>query len=166
MSYPIFTHVPNLLRRLGSTSDVQYQAMTNNVANMNTDGFSASDVTFTSGPGGEGLNAHVSPTKAPAPVILRDGQLRLGSNTDLTRETVTRATAAAAFKANLGVMASQDSFAGRRFDHRVGFVTGAATSWVTTPAATKGVEVAFEEGSRNVRPTRAVRHAVQLDPLG
>ena len=105
--YPTFSDNVSALR----ATAVQYQAMTNNVANMNTDGFSASDVTFTSGPGGEGLNAHVSPTKAPAPVILRDGQLRLGSNTDLTRETVTRATAAAAFKANLGVMASQDSFA-------------------------------------------------------
>ena len=90
---------------------VQFQAMTNNVANMNTDGFGASDVTFSPGPGGEGLSAHVSPTKAPAPVILRDGELRLGSNTDLTRETVTRATASAAFKANLGIMASQDSLA-------------------------------------------------------
>lgn len=92
--------------RISTTS---LQASANNLANLNTEGFQAKQITQSTGPGGEGLQAHVSPTTAPAPVIFRDGQLRAQSNTEVTREAVTHMTAAAAFKANLGVMQVQDS---------------------------------------------------------
>ena len=87
-------------------STASLQASANNLANV---GFQAQQVTQSTGPGGEGLKAHVSPTQAPAPVILRDGQLRAQSNTEVTREAVTHMTAAAAFKSNMGVMQVQDS---------------------------------------------------------
>ena len=90
-------------------STASLQASANNLANVNTEGFQAQQVTQSTGPGGEGLKAHVSPTQAPAPVILRDGQLRAQSNTEVTREAVTHMTAAAAFKSNMGVMQVQDS---------------------------------------------------------
>ena len=87
----------------------QLQSSAHNTANLNTDGFKGQQVTQSTGPGGEGLQAHVSPTHAPAPVILRDGQLRTLSNTELTREAVTQIEAAAAFRSNMGVMKVQDS---------------------------------------------------------
>ncbi len=90
-------------------SSLNLQASANNLANVNTEGFEAQQVTQSTGPGGEGLRAHVSPTKAPAPVILRDGQLRAQSNTEVTREAVSQMTAAAAFKSNMGVIQVQDS---------------------------------------------------------
>ena len=91
--------------RISATS---LQASANNLANLNTEGFEAQQVTQSTGPEGEGLQAHVSPTHAPAPVILRDGQLRAQSNTEVTREAVTQVEAAATFKANMGVMYAQD----------------------------------------------------------
>ena len=90
-------------------STLNLQASANNVANINTEGFQAQQVTQSTGPGGEGLRAHVSPTKAPAPIILRDGQLRAQSNTEVTREAVSQMSAAAAFKSNMGVIQVQDS---------------------------------------------------------
>jgi flagellar basal body rod protein FlgG len=90
-------------------STMNLQASAHNLANVNTEGFQAQQITQSTGPGGEGLQAHVSPTQAPAPVILRDGQLRVQSNTDMTREAVTHMSAAAAFKSNMGVMQVQDS---------------------------------------------------------
>ena len=90
-------------------AEVRLQASAHNTANLSTEGFEAQQVSVSSGPGGEGLTAHVSPTHAPAPVILRDGQLRVQSNTDLTRETVSRAEAAVAFKSNLGALQVQES---------------------------------------------------------
>ena len=90
-------------------STMNLQASAHNLANVNTEGFQAQQITQSTGPGGEGLQAHVSPTQASAPVILRDGQLRVQSNTDMTREAVTHMSAAAAFKSNMGVMQVQDS---------------------------------------------------------
>ena len=74
-------------------SSLSLQASANNVANVNTEGFEAQQITQSTGPGGQGLRAHVSPTKAPAPIILRDGQLRAQSNTEVTREAVSQMSA-------------------------------------------------------------------------
>ena len=89
-------------------SAMSLQSSAHNLANLNTEGFEAQQVTQSTGPGGEGLQTHVSPTHAPAPVILRDGQLRAQSNTDVIKEAVTQVEAAAAFKANMGVIMVQD----------------------------------------------------------
>ena len=89
-------------------SGLKLQASANNLANVNTEGYQGQQVTQSTGPGGEGLKAHVSPTQAPAPVILRDGQLRAQSNTEVTRETINQVEAAAAFRSNMGVMHVQD----------------------------------------------------------
>ncbi len=89
-------------------STLSLQASANNVANINTEGFEAQRVTQSTGPNGEGLRAQVSPTEAPAPIVLRDGELRAQSNTEVTREAVSQMSAAAAFKANMGVIQVQD----------------------------------------------------------
>ena len=89
-------------------AELKLQSSAHNTANLNTEGFQAQRVTQSTTPGGEGLQAHVSPTQAPAPVILRDGQLRTLSNTELTRETINHVEAAAAFRSNMGVMQVQD----------------------------------------------------------
>ena len=90
-------------------SSLKLQASAHNIANLQTEGFRGQEVAQSTGPGGEGLQAHVSPTHAPAPVILRDGQLRAQSNTDLARETIHHVEAAAAFRSNMGVMKVHDS---------------------------------------------------------
>jgi len=89
-------------------SGMKLQASAHNLANLNTEGFEGQQVSQSAGPGGEGLKAQVSPTHAPAPVILRDGQLRTQSNTDVIKETVNQVEAAAAFRSNMGVMQVQD----------------------------------------------------------
>jgi len=90
-------------------SAMQLQASAHNLANLQTEGFQGQQVAQSTGPGGAGLQAHVSPTHAPAPVILRDGQLRAQSNTEISREAINHIEAAAAFRSNLGVMKVQDS---------------------------------------------------------
>ncbi|MDP6942854.1 MAG: hypothetical protein QF464_01790 [Myxococcota bacterium] len=89
-------------------AEIKLQSSAHNTANLNTDGFEGQRVSQSTGPGGEGLQAHISPTHAPAPVILRDGQLRVLSNTELTREAISHVEAAAAFRSNMGVMHVQD----------------------------------------------------------
>ena len=88
---------------------MQLQASAHNLANLQTEGFQGQQVAQSTGPGGAGLQAHVSPTHAPAPVILRDGQLRTQSNTDLSREIIHQVEAAAAFRSNMGVRKVHDS---------------------------------------------------------
>ena len=89
-------------------SGLKLQASAHNLANLNTEGFEGQQVSQSAGPGGEGLQAHVAPTQAPAPIILRDGQLRTLSNTDLIKETVNQVEAAATFRSNMGVMQVHD----------------------------------------------------------
>lgn len=77
----------------------QQQASAHNVSNMNTDGFqSVETVQETSAQGG--VTTDVRPTGDPAPMLLRDQELVLGSNTDLVRESVNQISALGAYRAN------------------------------------------------------------------
>ena len=74
-----------------------------NVANLHTDGFRASRAVAREAPGG-GVATHVAPTDDTAPLLLEDGELLTGSNTDLATEVVTQISARAAYGANLAAL--------------------------------------------------------------
>ncbi|PIE18778.1 MAG: hypothetical protein CSA66_03915 [Proteobacteria bacterium] len=74
----------------------------NNTANLSTEGFMASQVAATELASG-GVAGDIVPTKAPAPLTMRDGQVVAMSNTDLVRETVNRTLALRTYQANAAV---------------------------------------------------------------
>jgi flagellar basal body rod protein FlgG len=78
-----------------------------NVANVGTDGFQASRVVDQEALGG-GVTSFVEPIDQSNPMLFRDGQWVLGSNTDLASEVVNRIQAIAAFKANVKMLQTAD----------------------------------------------------------
>jgi flagellar hook protein FlgE len=80
----------------------------NNVANVNTPGFKASEAVGTALAGG-GVSTAVRPTRAaPDEIGNLDGSYTIGSNTDLVHELVSRSVAVAAYRANLSAIRSED----------------------------------------------------------
>ncbi len=73
-----------------------------NVANLNTEGFEASQVVASEAAGG-GVTGRITPTGEPAPLLSRDGVAVALSNTSLVGETVNRVSALRAYQANAAV---------------------------------------------------------------
>ncbi len=78
------------------------QVSANNVANLNTEGFEASQVVASEAAGG-GVSGTIVPTGAPAPLLSRDGVVVAMSNSDLIGETVNRVSALRSYQANAAV---------------------------------------------------------------
>ncbi|BFR47730.1 flagellar basal body protein [Nitratidesulfovibrio sp. HK-II] len=105
----------------------------NNVANMNTDEFRASDVRLQSGPQDQGVQvAEIRESSTPGPlrqdlrrIENEDGSVSVepglieGSNTDLARETVNMITDQRAFEANAAVVRARDEMTGILVDRFV-----------------------------------------------
>lgn len=96
-------------------AEVALAAAAHNVANLNTDGFQASQAAFAQAAGG-GVSANLVPTQAPAPLIARGEDFVRGSNTDLAADTVGRATAAATYRANLRMVSEASDLVGTLLD--------------------------------------------------
>ena len=80
-----------------------------NVANVHTSGFRVSRAVAQEAPSG-GVTTQITQTTDTAPLLLADGELHIGSNTDLATEVVTQISARAAYGANLAVLeAAQES---------------------------------------------------------
>ena len=105
------------------------QVSANNVANVNTGGFKAQEVTYETGPGGTGVRVgDVVEITTPGPLIrtqdLADtgdslGAVRdyvEGSNTDVAREMVTQTVTEAAYTANATVVRTADDMQGVLLD--------------------------------------------------
>ena len=78
------------------------KASAQNVANMNSDGYKAQrtvDIATAEG----GVETYVERVQNPGPMLIRDGQLVEGSNTDLVAETVNQIQAVQAYRANIAV---------------------------------------------------------------
>lgn len=74
-----------------------------NVANVATEGFQASRAIGEELPSG-GVATRITPTDDSSPLLLADGELITGSNTDLVAEVVTQISARAAYGANLAAL--------------------------------------------------------------
>ena len=85
----------------------RHDATAHNVANLNTDGFESVETVQQTVPGG-GVASSVQKTGDPSPVIWRGGQLVVGSNTDLVRESVNQITSLGAYRANAAVFRTAD----------------------------------------------------------
>ncbi|MCB9730577.1 MAG: hypothetical protein H6744_08045 [Deltaproteobacteria bacterium] len=96
-------------------ASVALGAVAHNVANLNTDGFQASRAVAREVAGG-GVEARLAPTGAPTPMLLRDGELVAGSNTDLVTETVNSAVATACYRVNLRMLSEASSQIGTLLD--------------------------------------------------
>lgn len=84
----------------------------NNVANVNTPMFKASEVVGVALPQG-GVRAEVRPTRdEPRFTANLDGPHAIGSNTDLVREMVSRAVAVTSYRANAGALHREDEMVG------------------------------------------------------
>jgi len=79
-----------------------------NVANVHTEGFQAQREVATEATPPPGVRSQATPTVHRAPVGYAAGREIIGSNTDLSTETVERISALHAFKANLAVVRSED----------------------------------------------------------
>lgn len=89
-----------------------------NVANSQTDEYEARRVDAETTRGG-GVTSHVTPTGAPAPVVVDEMGERTLSNTDLVQERVTQLQARTAFKANLAVIRTADEMEESLLDEKV-----------------------------------------------
>jgi flagellar basal body rod protein FlgC len=96
-------------------AEVSLQAAAHNVANLNTDGFQAGRATLADSPGG-GVTASVVPSGEPAPLIARGDTFVRASNTDLVADTITRAAASAAYRANLRTVSDASDLVGTLLD--------------------------------------------------
>lgn len=76
------------------------QESANNIANLQTEEFSARTIIAEEQAGG-GVTGQSVETGDPAPVVLEDGEEVILSNSDLENEVVTQLTAKHAYKANL-----------------------------------------------------------------
>lgn len=74
-----------------------------NTANATTEGFRASRAVGEELPTG-GVATQVVPTDDAPPLLMSDGEMITGSNTDLAAEMVTQISARAAYGANLAVL--------------------------------------------------------------
>ncbi len=84
------------------------EASANNVANINTPAFKASEVVGVALPTG-GVRADVRPTNDPASYAPGgNGGTILQSNTDPVREMVARTTAITSYRANVSTMRRED----------------------------------------------------------
>ncbi|MEZ4268859.1 MAG: flagellar basal body protein [Myxococcota bacterium] len=90
-------------------------AVAHNVANLNTDGFQASQAAFADVAGG-GVTTSFASSGGPAPLIARGDTFVRGSNTDLVADTVGRATAAATYRANLRTISESSDLVGSLLD--------------------------------------------------
>ncbi len=77
-----------------------------NVANATTDGFRASRAVGEELASG-GVATRIVPTDDSPPLLLADGELVTGSNTDLVAEVITQMSARAAYGANLAVLEAE-----------------------------------------------------------
>ena len=121
---------------LGSTAlsamnafSVDMQVRANNIANVNTPGFKAQDITLVTGPQGEGVRVGlVSRDTSPGPLVPSlisvsdDGREAYapgyveGSNTDIAREFVNMIATQRAYEANAAVVRTADTIAGAVVD--------------------------------------------------
>ena len=105
----------NLAGSLSSTgmhvAAKRLQAASHNVANLNTDGFQSVETVQQTLPSG-GATAYVRETGDSSPMIWRSGELVVGSNTDLVRESVNQITALASFRANAAAFRASDEMVG------------------------------------------------------
>ena len=86
-----------------NVASLRMQVEANNVANLNTRGFEASQVVAMEGAAG-GVTALVKPTGDKASVAFERGENIKLSNTNITGSTVSRAKAAAMYRANIAVL--------------------------------------------------------------
>lgn len=75
----------------------------NNVANADTEGFQSSRVVAREVAGG-GVTSTVARNEGPGPLIYEDGELHVGSDTNLISEMATLVRARAAYGANLAAL--------------------------------------------------------------
>lgn len=81
----------------------------NNVANVNTDGFKASDVSLETGPDGQGVRVgSIQESTSAGPIF---GEVER-SNTDLGREMVDMMTTSRAFSANVAAVRVSEEMTG------------------------------------------------------
>ncbi len=90
-----FTGLAHQSRRL--------QIAAHDVANAQTEGFRASRAVGEELASG-GVTTRVVPTDAPPPLLMRDGEIVAGSNTDMASEMVTLISTRAAYGANLAAL--------------------------------------------------------------
>ena len=111
------TTIPSsAISRMGMQAAAKQQkASAHNVSNLNTDGFQAVEVVQQSEESG-GVTTEVRETGAPNPLLLRDGQLVAGSNTDLVRETINQVAALASYRANAAAFRAADEMTDELLD--------------------------------------------------
>ena len=98
---------------------VDMMARANNIANMNTDGFKAQNVTLTTGPQGQGVMVgSIYPDVSPGPLVpghdptVNGMGYTEGSNTDIAREFTHMISDQHAYAANAVVVRTYDTVAG------------------------------------------------------
>lgn len=101
-------NVENSLSALNALGTTQ-QVSANNVANVNTDEFSASRVALETGPEGQGVRVGaILRDESPGPQV--DGVR--GSNTDVATEMVSMMRTQTAFGANVAAVRAQEELTG------------------------------------------------------
>ena len=108
---------------------IDMMVRSNNVANINTDGFKAQDVTLMTGPGGRGVQVGaITASRTPGPMVpgmvsgSENGRETLvpgfveGSNTDLANEFVQMIASETAYAANATVVRADEEISGALLD--------------------------------------------------
>jgi flagellar basal body rod protein FlgC len=98
MAISLFTALSGLLHQ-----SRRLEVSAHNVANIATDGFQASRAVGEERATG-GVATRIVPTQDSPPLLLADGELLTGSNTDPLAEVVTQISARAAYGANLAAL--------------------------------------------------------------